>query len=487
MHSVKNPGLSLGRHQAIGLFAIVVMAIGILAICLFLVQERSRSRIQDQFLSQPAELLGAVMSLQLQDDLMDEFTVALESSRLQGVMGVRMFNRNGKLTDTFPAHLKPVEELSPAFLATIEKEGYVSIYQPAQQVEDLFFLPTEVSNKNGGPVPVPIHEMIIPVVKAETGQFDFLAQFIVEGYSIQKKYADLDRTLFFQSAMALGFGSLFLGLGLTWFLSRLQGINKQLEDRTKALLEANHALSISARASAVGTLTAHLMHGLKTPIAGLSSFISSEKEEKRRISDTAIETVEDIRNRMSSQVEEICRVIQENEESISYLVTLKELFELLDSKCRKWIPSNGVDLNFKTEVHFEFNNYQANLLILILENLISNAIHATPAGKKVTVCCLKSEECLRFLVVDQGNGLAESMKNRLFTPIQSQKTNGTGIGLVLSKRLSEQLGADLHLTRNSPEGCTFEVVIKVAKEKANATHSISSPSQNLIISPNPTV
>ena len=103
----------------------------------------------------------------------------------------------------------------------------------------------------------------------------------------------------------------------------------------------------------------------------------------------------------------------------------------------------------------ELDNRQANLLGLILTNLVQNAIQASPREGRVTLGIHRNETAIAFRVTDQGAGLPPAVRDNLFAPCQSTSAGGTGIGLVISKQLSNHLGADLRLERTSAEGTTF--------------------------------
>lgn len=103
----------------------------------------------------------------------------------------------------------------------------------------------------------------------------------------------------------------------------------------------------------------------------------------------------------------------------------------------------------------------------ILVNVIGNAIKFTAKGKVDVFFGLKLADGstkLEIRVVDTGPGIPPEKVGKLFRPFTqadsatSRKFGGTGLGLYLSKRLSESLGGDLAL-ENSDSGCTFSITI----------------------------
>jgi signal transduction histidine kinase len=99
----------------------------------------------------------------------------------------------------------------------------------------------------------------------------------------------------------------------------------------------------------------------------------------------------------------------------------------------------------------------------ILLNLLSNAIKYNRAGGKVVVeCVLKSPERLRISVRDTGAGLEADKISQLFQPFnrlgqQAGGEEGTGIGLVMTKRLTELMGGVIGVESTVGVGSTFWV------------------------------
>jgi len=81
---------------------------------------------------------------------------------------------------------------------------------------------------------------------------------------------------------------------------------------------------------------------------------------------------------------------------------------------------------------------EADLILLILENLVQNALEATPPGKSVEVRVTGDDATLSFAVCDEGAGLSPAVAARLFTPGPSSKKGGGGIGLALALPLSAE-------------------------------------------------
>ncbi|MFQ5805257.1 MAG: CHASE domain-containing protein [Phycisphaerae bacterium] len=105
----------------------------------------------------------------------------------------------------------------------------------------------------------------------------------------------------------------------------------------------------------------------------------------------------------------------------------------------------------------------------ILVNLTGNAIKFTEQGGVRLVACLVEKDdgqpMMQFDVIDSGIGMAEEQVARLFQPFTQADSSttrnfgGTGLGLMISKRLAEMLGGDITVQSQPGSGSTFRVTI----------------------------
>lgn len=73
----------------------------------------------------------------------------------------------------------------------------------------------------------------------------------------------------------------------------------------------------------------------------------------------------------------------------------------------------------------------------MLHVLVANAVEASPAPATVKICIEQTAQQLKIMVYDQGGGLADSVRHRLFEPHVSSKAEGSGMGLYLCQRLAQ--------------------------------------------------
>ncbi|MBZ0200595.1 MAG: HAMP domain-containing protein, partial [Ignavibacteriaceae bacterium] len=98
-------------------------------------------------------------------------------------------------------------------------------------------------------------------------------------------------------------------------------------------------------------------------------------------------------------------------------------------------------------------------------NMIRNAIQAN--ADKITITIKKAEDKFEILVTDNGNGINNADKEKIFETNFTTKAKGMGIGLKLTKRFLEGINSSIALVESSPGGTTFKIEIP-SSDKGNS-------------------
>jgi len=106
----------------------------------------------------------------------------------------------------------------------------------------------------------------------------------------------------------------------------------------------------------------------------------------------------------------------------------------------------------------QISNHPANIILLILENLIHNALQVTPPAGTIRVVLANAGESVVCRVSDEGPGFPEHLLRDLFSPCRSTK-GGAGLGLAISKQLASHLGARLELRHSTASGSAIELIL----------------------------
>ena len=147
-------------------------------------------------------------------------------------------------------------------------------------------------------------------------------------------------------------------------------------------------------------------------------------------------------------------------EPVALSQALRECETMIEPQAEK----HGIEVNF-VDIDLPYIvNADRTRLKQVLINLMSNAIKYNKPDGTVVVSCIQSSEHIRICVKDSGQGLAPEQIAQLFQPFNrlGQENNaeeGTGIGLVMTKRLIELMDGKIGLESIVGEGSTFWIEI----------------------------
>ncbi|KAA3625810.1 MAG: PAS domain S-box protein [Proteobacteria bacterium] len=118
-------------------------------------------------------------------------------------------------------------------------------------------------------------------------------------------------------------------------------------------------------------------------------------------------------------------------------------------------------------------------LMQVFANLLSNAIKHSPRNANVLVRLVRRHRHARIEVIDQGPGIPEDFRNRIFTRFaqadssDTRRTSGTGLGLSITKSIVETLGGDIGYDPGIVRGSCFWVELPLQSAKATGPQHLA--------------
>lgn len=221
------------------------------------------------------------------------------------------------------------------------------------------------------------------------------------------------------------------------------------------------------RLSAVGQTVAGLAHGIKNILTGLEGglyVISSglNKSNQNRIQQ-GWEMINRNIGRISTLVKDLLsfskgkvpNVIMVNPNDI-----VKKVTELFKDSANKFNITISADLDENTKPA----PMDPDDIHTALENLVSNAIDSCQMSEKkstrIIVGCRDENNNLVFEVSDEGVGMDYEVKQKVFTNFFTTKkeTGGTGIGLLITRKVAHEHGGIVEFISTHGEGTTFKLI-----------------------------
>jgi len=451
-------------------FAVTLVVLGVFAAFVVVVTLRLRSDLQHQVLAREAESLMGVVRLQqrlAEEEWMalgmtqpdeDRFSTLLLTTRLRGVLALRLYDPTGQLRSALPSTddaMLPLQdwtrlEQGEAFARLGRNQPVIDLIEGRD--------PDLISADRDAPA---VLEVIVPLEEPVLHELGGAAQYLMDGEPTRAEFARIDRGLIQQGLLAVAGGGVLIAGLLIWAFSRLGEANRQLQARSEDLARANHELMFAAKTSAVGAISAHLIHGLNNPLAGLEGFVRAGPS---AVPDgdgggDAWQAAAETTRRLRAMVNEVVSVLRDETAGLDLSVTADELIESVQGAMKADSARAGVALKIESTGAAILSGRTANLAGLVLRNLVANAIEASGSGKTVAVSCVAGGAVVDFSVSDEGSGLTDAVRHSLFQPLTSTKVGGGGIGLALSHQLARHAGGQLELVSSSAAGTVFRLSV----------------------------
>ena len=228
-----------------------------------------------------------------------------------------------------------------------------------------------------------------------------------------------------------------------------------------ALEESAVKLAKSEREHAWREMAKQVAHEIKNPLTPMRLSVQSfqrrfdpkdpnSKEKLKEYSDTLIQQI-DVMNSIATAFSDFAQMPSKQKERIEVVGVLKMALDIFD---KSYIHFQSPDKEITV-------NMDKTQLIRIVTNLIQNAIHATEEleDPRITLTVSESELAIELLVVDNGKGIVEALKSKVFEPRFTTKSSGMGLGLPMVKKIVEGYGGTISFQSQEEEGTQFIVHI----------------------------
>jgi PAS domain S-box-containing protein len=252
-------------------------------------------------------------------------------------------------------------------------------------------------------------------------------------------------------------------------------LTRDLTERRKVEAELTNAKSAAEKANlAKSDFLSSMSHELRTPLNAILGFAQlmesdsplptpSQKESIAQIMQAGWYLMELINEILDLAMIESGR-LSWSLEPVSLIEVMLECQTMIEPQAQK----RGIRVTFPSVDSPCFIKADRTRVKQVLINLLSNAIKYNTAGGSVAVdCSASAPQRMRVSVKDTGAGLSPEKLAQLFQPFnrlgqEASAEEGTGIGLVVTKRLVELMGGAIGVTSTVGEGSVFWIELVVA-------------------------
>jgi len=234
-------------------------------------------------------------------------------------------------------------------------------------------------------------------------------------------------------------------------------------------------------------LVSTVSHELRTPVTSIAGSLALlSKAAETELSDKSASLVE-IASRNAIRLKHLVNDLLDMDRIESGAMSFTFIDVDLRTVLRAVVEENGPfanEANVTLELHEPQGPIAASTdrdrLFQAVTNLVSNAAKFSGSGSVVRITLEQSDGSARIRVSDEGPGVPEEFRSRLFDRFtQSDHTRestslpGTGLGLAITKGIVEQLGGVVWLDETVETGATFEIVLPLPGAQAPAASAIN--------------
>lgn len=223
-------------------------------------------------------------------------------------------------------------------------------------------------------------------------------------------------------------------------------------------------MSRAEHLATLGELATGLAHEIRNPLAGIAGVIEIIGRDLPA-SSPAREMVKDVR----LEINQINRILTDLLETArphppqlmkSNLNTTVEHAVML---ARQQVISKPILIEFHKNPDLPEVEHDSDQIHQVVLNLLLNAVQAIDGSGSVTVSINATDDFARVTVADTGRGMTKHQLEQIFRPFYTTRSNGTGLGLSLVRRIIDDHHGQIDVTSEPGQGTTFQVLLPFAR------------------------
>ena len=254
-----------------------------------------------------------------------------------------------------------------------------------------------------------------------------------------------------------------LGRNFNHMMQQLRESRKEIETMHRT------QMSRAEHLATLGELATGLAHEIRNPLAGIAGVIEIIGRDLPETS-PARAMVKDVR----LEINQINRILTDLLETArphpprmmrSNLNTTVEHAVML---ARQQVLSHPIKIELNRATNLPEVEHDSDQIHQVVLNLLLNAVQSIDGAGTVTVKIGSHEDCATVTVTDTGRGMSEQQISQIFRPFYTTRSNGTGLGLSLVRRIVEEHLGHIEVTSKLGKGSTFEVQLPFVASQVSA-------------------
>ncbi len=207
----------------------------------------------------------------------------------------------------------------------------------------------------------------------------------------------------------------------------------------------------------IGKLTASLIHEIRNPLSAIKlnlDYLKMISDEMPVEANESVEVCIDALNRIQNLIDNMFTLVKKNNNSSS-TYSINQITRSAYGIMRYNAEKKNVKFNINLDDTISENCYDKSKLLQVFLNLITNAIESCETGGEISVKTFLTGGKTIWEVKDNGVGIPEGDRDKVFQDFYTSKEKGTGLGLSVCKMLLQEYQADLDFESEAGKGSRF--------------------------------
>ncbi len=229
------------------------------------------------------------------------------------------------------------------------------------------------------------------------------------------------------------------------------------------VFDSEESMRKSERLTTLGTLAAEIAHEIRNPLMVVRLLFDSLKLSEENDDNTAKDLTV-IREKLNHLEQIAGRILEfgKSRESFRKVTRVQEILEDAVLLVRLKLEQSQVNLSWNDHFQDEKVFVDKGQIQQVLLNLILNALEVMPNGGELFIDSEFVEGWANIYVRDQGQGITEELREKIFESFLTGRKDGTGLGLTISKRIMRAHDGDLELVETGSGGTTFKISLPLS-------------------------
>lgn len=251
-------------------------------------------------------------------------------------------------------------------------------------------------------------------------------------------------------------------IGLLIFQNnRLKFVQQRIRDQNKDLKSLNKTKS---------KLFSILTHDIRNPLVNINSILKLAQENRINADDFQqfAGILNEQTNRLTALIETLINWSKSQQKGLFASLKITKLEELIDQSI-DLVDFMATSKSIQIKKLGPFDRFEVktdpNMLMMVINNLLTNAIKFTPPNGEVTITLsITNKLAYEIQIADTGVGISDDfiqnlMEGNVTSQPGTQSEKGSGVGLMLILDLISYLGGKLIASKNQLKGSTFTIVL----------------------------